>query len=257
MKKIMITSALSLALAVSAAGHSNAAAVFSDIKDSSAKEQIEALAAAGIVDGTADQVFMPEDVLLTSQGIALVARSMQLTAPTNGESKESNAASVTESKDPVAAPGTFFTAVDSGSWYGKYFAAVHSTGLELPADIAPAEAITKEAFVYYLVSAMEKSGGFPMIKLVPADIADEAELTPSYQGAVQRALHYRLVALDDKDNFNPAATLTRAEAASITHKAVELLNKQLELTKETAAAEPSSSERWMHVPEGVTPADNE
>lgn len=234
MKKNLLTSALSLTIMMSVAGYASAASPFTDTQNSPAKAQIEALASAGIIDGTANQQFSPEGTLTTAQGAALIVRSMKLEIPSG-------------------------QAADSKTWYSGYFAALKGAALELPAAAEADKAMTKEAFVAHLVQALEKSGGFPMIKLAPVEIADEADLTPEYQGAVQRALHYKLVALDDQGKFNPGATLTRAEAASITYKATELLNKRLDETKDTTAAagDAASSERWMNLPEGVTPADNE
>jgi hypothetical protein len=247
MKKIWMTSTLSLALLVSAAGPALAANPFTDLKDNPAKTQIEALASKGIINGLSDQLFGPDQELNTAQGVTLIARSMQLKPV------------VAEAKD--AAAEQYFTVIDKGEWFAASFDLAHANGVDIAADVDPSKTMTKEQYVSYLVQAMEKSGYFPMVKLVPVDFADDDALTPEYQGAVQRALHYGIVSLDDQKKLNPQAKLTRSEAAVITHKAVEVLEKRLEqaaeLPEAPEALESTTSERWMNVPEGVIPADNE
>lgn len=239
MKKIWMTSALSLAMLVSAAGPALAAApAFTDLANHPAKSQIEALASKGIINGLSDQVFGPNAELSAAQGVTLIARGMQLKG------------------DAAAADSSFFAAMDQKAWYTPFFALVHAAGVTLPADIDPAKPLTKEQFTVYLVQALEKTGKFPMINIVPAAIADEDQLDIVNQGAVRRALHYQLVSLDATGKFNPQAKLTRADAAAITFKAVELLEKQ-QAKGDEAKGEAASSDRWMNLPEGATPAPNE
>lgn len=236
MRKTWITSALSLALIASLAGQALAASHFQDIKDHPAKDQIEALAARGVINGVTEQSFGPEETLVASQGFALITRGLQLSLGTT----------TTDSKK----------ASESSPWYTEAFTIARANGLDVPTDIDPLKAMTKEEFVQYTVQAMEKAGKFPMIKLVPAPIADEDQLTPSYQGAVQRALHYKLIALDDSGKLQPKSKLTRAEAAAILFKAIETYEKHKEVKSE-ATGEQANSDRWMNLPQGVTPADTE
>lgn len=83
--------------------------------------------------------------------------------------------------------------------------------------------MTKEQYAHYLVQAVEAVGNLPMINIVPADIADEAALTPSYQGSIQRSLKYKITSLDASGKFNPKSELTRAEAAIMLYNALEFL----------------------------------
>ncbi|MCS7463831.1 S-layer homology domain-containing protein [Paenibacillus doosanensis] len=205
MKKTWTASALSLALIVSAAGPAFASTPFQDIGGSGAKQQIEALQAKGIVSGVTDEQFAPGERLLLSQGIAMITRGLPASAPAG---------------DGGAASGTaFFTSVPAASWYAASFESARLRGLDLPAEANPAETMTKEQFVHYVVQAMESTHLFPLIKLSPAEIADGDELTAGYQGTVQRALHYDLVALDESGRFHPQSQMTREEAAAILYRA--------------------------------------
>ncbi|MNI78801.1 hypothetical protein D3C73_1352080 [compost metagenome] len=93
-------------------------------------------------------------------------------------------------------------------------------------DIDPSKPITKELFTNLLVQGVERIGNLPLINIVPADIADEDALDPSYQGSVQRSLKYNIAFLDAKGNFNPKSELTRAEAAVMLYNALEYLNSR-------------------------------
>ncbi|WP_025847535.1 S-layer homology domain-containing protein [Brevibacillus agri] len=62
-----------------------------------------------------------------------------------------------------------------------------------------------------------------MINLAPVAIKDGDALTPSYQGAIQRALHFGIVKLDAEGNLHPKAVITRKEAAELIYNAIEYL----------------------------------
>ncbi|MNT98165.1 hypothetical protein D3C72_2406870 [compost metagenome] len=55
---------------------------------------------------------------------------------------------------------------------------------------------------------------------MPTAISDEAELTPGYQGAVQRSLKFGITALDADGKFHPHQKITQEEAAAMLDKAV-------------------------------------
>lgn len=236
MKTTIRTAALSLALLASSIGPAFAADHFTDVQNSPAKDQIEALHAKNIVQGVTDAQFAPEQLLKLSEGMTMIVKGLQLNAPTPKEG------------DAALKP-----------WYEAALSSARANGIDLPAEADPAQALTKEQFVYYVMQALEKSGRFPMINLIPVPIADQDQMTAEYQGAIQRALHYKLVSLDEKSGFQPKSKLTRAEAALILYQAVLLYEKQLNQQQPTAAPESGASDaqRWMNVPEGVTPAANE
>jgi hypothetical protein len=214
MTKIFSTAALSLAITVALSGHSIAATSFVDLKDSPAKEKIEALEAKGIISGLSELKFGPNDVLTASQGITLITKGMNLSL-----------AAIDFKEGPTA--NSFFVGMNNNAWYAQSFMIAKANGLDLPANVDPNESITKEVYVHYVMQALEKTGKFPMIKLIPIKIADDEQITADYQGSVQRALHYKLVSLDANSKFNPKSKLTRAEAAEIMYNTVQLYEKQL------------------------------
>jgi hypothetical protein len=65
-----------------------------------------------------------------------------------------------------------------------------------------------------------KTGNYPLFKMY-ITIKDEADITPEYQGTIQRALLYKLTELDKDGSFNPQAVMTRADAAVLVYNAVK------------------------------------
>lgn len=116
-----------------------------------------------------------------------------------------------------------FTKVKDKAWYAEAFINAYYNEVKLPKDIDPNLIMTKEQFTNYLVQAIEGVGNLPMINIVPVDIADEASLTPAYQGSIQRSLKYKINSLDANGKFNPKSELTRAEAAIMLYNALEFL----------------------------------
>ena len=72
---------------------------------------------------------------------------------------------------------------------------------------------------------MEPHINLPMVKLIAIVIADNSEITVSYQGAIQRSLFYGITTLDAKKNFHPKDILSRAEAAEQIYNALEVIVK--------------------------------
>lgn len=210
MRKTMIASALTLSLlAPLSFGHAFAAAPFNDIGGSSAQTQIEALREQGIVQGVTKDEFQPSASLTGAQGIPLIVRSMQLSL-----------AAIDFSEAPTAEG--YFSKVSNEAWYADDFVIAKANGLDIPADIDPKQPLTREQFAYLLVQGLEKTGQYPLVKMY-ININDEADLTTAYQGAIQRALLYKLTSLDADGNFKPKATVTREEAAAMVYEAVKFV----------------------------------
>lgn len=110
------------------------------------------------------------------------------------------------------------------AWYAEAFINAHYNGVVIPKDIVPSKTLTKEEFTHMLIQGMEKAGALPMIKIAPANIADDSELEPSYQGSIQRSLVYKVNTLDASEKFHPKSEITRAEAAVMLYNALEYLN---------------------------------
>ncbi|MFD2614264.1 S-layer homology domain-containing protein [Paenibacillus gansuensis] len=235
-----ITALLSAALLLTVGSTSYAAQnSFVDLDKVPQKIYIEGLAQKGVVHGMPNAHFKPNQQITLAEGMTMITQAFHLETFKDAEDASKSAPEL-----------------QANSWYAEYVSIAAAKGMALPEKFVASTKLNKEDFVYHLVRAMEITGGFPLIKLIPIDIADEKQMTPAYQGSIQRALHYKLIELDSKGNVNPKAKLTRAEAAEILYKASVLYDKMLTINK--ANGQPASEGgRWMYLPEGVTPADNE
>ncbi|MEC0370290.1 S-layer homology domain-containing protein [Paenibacillus chibensis] len=189
--------------------HTFAADSFKDLTTSAYKTQIEALQNKGILHGMNQQEFKPQAVLTYAQGIQMIVDSMQLSL-----------ASIDFNKAPEAK--ALFSNIRNDAWFAQAFINGHYNGLDIPADIDPQKPMTKEQFTHLLVQALEKTGEYPLIKIF-IQIHDEQDITPPYQGTIQRSLIYKITSLDENQNFNPQHVMKRDEAAAMVFDAVQFV----------------------------------
>lgn len=121
----------------------------------------------------------------------------------------------------VPKPNELFPNVSNDAFYADALVVAHGHGVELPKTFDPSKALTREEFTFYLQQALEKSRHYPLIKLVPAPIADESDITPEYQGAIQRALNKGIVSLNKDGKFLPKEFITQQEATDLLQKAID------------------------------------
>ncbi|MWV42965.1 S-layer homology domain-containing protein [Paenibacillus sp. HJL G12] len=187
--------------------HIFAADGFKDLDQTNYKTQIEALKLKGFLHGVNNEEFKPQAELTNAQGIQLIVDSMQLSL-----------AAIDFNKAPEAEG--LFSKIRNDAWYAQAFINGYYNGLDIPADIDPQKPMTKEQFTHYLVQALEKTGQFPLIKIF-IQIHDEQDITPGYQGTIQRSLIYKFTTLDDQQNFNPKQVMKRDQAAGMVYEAVK------------------------------------
>lgn len=208
MKAKLVSLSITAVMAFSLATQSFAAVIpFTDLENDKAKEKIIALQEKGIVKGIGNNKFAPGAVVTAAQGMQFFVNAFGL-----------NLDLVRFSKEPKATD--YFMKADNESWYANASITAAVNGLEFSKDLDPKQEWTHEEFTYQLVKAMELHFNMPMINLVPAEIADEDQLTIVYSGAIQRALHYGVVQLDAKGNFSPKSKMTRTEAAEEIYNAL-------------------------------------
>ncbi|WOZ36806.1 S-layer homology domain-containing protein [Paenibacillus polymyxa] len=213
MRKSAIAALTTIALlSFSIGGHLSAAdSQFKDLGHVNGKEKIISLKERGLLKGASDTQFLPSSKVTAAQGIQVISGGLQFSL-----------AAIDLNQAPQASG--LFTQVRDTAWYAEAFINAYYNGVDISKDINPAKALTKEEFTHMLIQGMEKAGALPMIKIAPANIADDSELEPSYQGSIQRSLVYKVNVLDGKGNFHPKSAITRAEAAVMLYNALEYLN---------------------------------
>ncbi|MFS0873291.1 S-layer homology domain-containing protein [Paenibacillus xylanilyticus] len=207
-----LTAGALLTLSLCAGPISAAQAGFTDIQGIAGADKIESLHQEGWIKGVSDSLFKPEQQLNTAQGIQFIADGLDL-----------NLDAIRFVKEPL--PSDSFSNVKDGVWYSDAFIRAKYNGIQMAEDIDPAKELTREQFTLFLMQGIEAKGGLPMINIKPVDITDEQELTPEYQGAIQRSLVLKINTLDADGNFNPKETITRAEAAVMMYNAIEYMEK--------------------------------
>ncbi|NOU84718.1 protease complex subunit PrcB family protein [Paenibacillus sp. LMG 31460] len=210
MKKI---AALTLTTALVSSLTFSSAFAFTDVEDGQAAA-ISALQERGIVSGIDKDHFVPKGKISYAQTVQMIVKGMNLNMDT-----------LRFIKQPLASD--IYTSIPNDAWYADAFIIAHYNGMNIPKDVNPNATITREQFGEMLVRALEKKGNFPLVKMfIP--IKDEAQITPEYQGALQRLLLYKIADLDKEGMFNPKAELTRGEAAGWIFNAMRVLETHIQ-----------------------------
>ncbi|WP_246313278.1 protease complex subunit PrcB family protein [Paenibacillus foliorum] len=183
---------------------------FSDL-DTAEKEPILQLKDRGIVAGLDSEHFAPRGTISFAQSISLLVKGLNLNIDT-----------IRFIKQPLASD--YFTNVPNDAWYAEAFIIAKLNGLEIPQNVDPNATITREQYANLLVPAMETKGQFPLIKMLII-FADDDQITPSYQGALQRMYLYKLAKLDEDRKVNPKQEMTRGEAAVLLYNAIQYVEK--------------------------------
>ncbi|MGG1661792.1 S-layer homology domain-containing protein [Brevibacillus sp. NRS-1366] len=183
---------------------------FTDLANVSGKDKILALQQMGALRGVEDNQFMPDATITAAQGIQLIVNALEL-----------NLDRIRFIKQPQATD--YFAKVDNNGWYANALIIAAHNGFDLPADLEPNQLWTKEEFIHQLMLALEQHNNLPKIKIAPAEFGDMDELTPSYQGSIQRAIVLGIAKLDADKNLHPKDGITRKEAAEIIYNALAFI----------------------------------
>lgn len=92
----------------------------------------------------------------------------------------------------------------------------------------PNATLTREEMIHYIMNAYkyEMGDSYALINIKPPFFKDDSEVTPIYSGEVGRAAHYKIISGSGKNLFHPKANATRAEAAMVINKLLDLLETQ-------------------------------
>ncbi|WP_135546975.1 S-layer homology domain-containing protein [Paenibacillus cymbidii] len=182
---------------------------FSDTKGHPAETAIDQLRQAGVVSGYDGDSFQPEGTLTYAQAVHLMVKGFGL-----------NIDNIRFIKEPKASDS--FANVKDDAWYAGDFIIAPLNGLDIPRDIDPERAITREEFTSLLHAGVSAKGDFPIIELWVI-IADEQDIDAAKMNSVQFALITKLAQLDEKQRFLPKAALKRGEAADMLWKAMQFV----------------------------------
>ena len=210
MKRKFLTAALAAALCLSLVPGAEAA--FADISDETTQVAAAALQGLGVVNGTSDTAFSPDDVLTRAQMCALAVNAMGLS-------------------DQVSAGGrkTLFSDVPPSAWYNGYVNTAYSEGLVNgygDGTFGPNDPVTYGQMAAILLRMLDYTSA-EVGSLWPLDYTDFCDELGLSEGLT----------------LSPYDSLTRGEAAVLLYRTLlEPVNGTGQLCYETISGVASSSE---------------
>jgi hypothetical protein len=208
----LFTGAL-LACAISA----SPALAFSDL-DAAEKGPILLLKDRGIVSGQDSEHFAPKGPISYAETVSMLVKGFGL-----------NMDGIRFIKQPLASD--YYTNVPNDAWYAESFIVARMNGLDISKDVDPNASITREQYVNLLVTALETKGKFPSILMLIL-FADDDQIDPLLQGAMQRLYLYHIAELGADRMAYPKREMTRGEAAVLLSNAIQFVEKRQEQAPE-------------------------
>jgi len=201
---------LALALVVLLAFQS-AALAFSDIKGDPGEASIRALKEAGLVNGISEDSFAPKGIVTYAQGVHMIVKAFDI-----------NLSAFLFIKAPQAAD--FFTQVKDDEWYSQSFIAAHVNGLPVAKEVNPSAPMPRQEFARMLMKAVSMKGDYAFIELYVM-LKDETQVGKEYMDSIQKLLIAKIAQLDDDGKFRPQEPVTRSEAATMLHRALQFVKE--------------------------------
>lgn len=194
---------------------------------------IEAVAEAGLMNGTGNGAFSPEMKVSAAQFLTLLGR--------------------------LVFPETTVGANDT--WFGPYVAAAQSAGLltGTQVDVNQPEAEISRYDMAVILRAAGKQLGVAEKAAQSGEVTDYGEVPTKYAEAVLAVYGMGLIRGDQAGNFNGANTMMRAEVATVIMRLAKAKpgSSQGETTDPTTPPEPSVSPKPEKPVESEKPAEPE
>lgn len=209
---------LSLSLLAVPAG----AVVFTDMVGHWAQEDVEALAAEGIVNGTTPTTFSPGNRMTACEALLFCSRATGLT--------NVDKTKIYNDYLPVAQR---LLPNETVSWASQEMAICLATGIisetELQALTTSGNilrSISRENLAMYLVRAMQLSPLANSLTSYNMSFADAASISPALRPYVYLLNMYGIVRGDTTNRFLPQGSVTRAEMATMLRRAIRFMNER-------------------------------
>jgi len=123
----------------------------------------------------------------------------------------------------------YFDDVKQDATYASALIDLVTTGIiDSKGSFKPEETLSREEMVHYIMNAYKYKMGdrFAYIKIKGGFFTDHNDITPIYSGDVDYAAYSKLIVGCGKNLFHPKANATRAEAAAVISKLVDLMATQ-------------------------------
>ncbi len=187
----------------------SAAEKFTDIETHWAKDAVSFVAKQGLFQGMSDTEFMPDENMTRAMFVTVLQRF--------GTAVDAKWALQSDT-------GMNFTDVSDSDWYADAVTWASGTGVVNGMEdgtFAPNNAITREQMAVMIVRFANLCGVELPTSVEPYNFTDAAQIQPWATDAVALAQQAGIIQGRPEGNFDPQATATRAEVATIMQRLVE------------------------------------
>lgn len=178
-----------------------AVTVFDDLGGVSwARESIEALARRGVINGKADKIFAPNDTVTREEFVKMVVLALNITAEDTS---------------------CDFTDVRDDAWYKEYVGKAVRSGLvngRGDGTFGVGESITRQDIAVILWNGIKSKAESKSA----AEFIDNDDVSDYAKEAVNAMRYLNIIDGYDDNTFRPNNAATRAEAAKLLYKAVQI-----------------------------------
>ncbi|MCL2838841.1 MAG: S-layer homology domain-containing protein [Oscillospiraceae bacterium] len=182
---------------------------FTDINGHWARNEILAMHARGVVNGTGGGLFQPDNNITRAEFAAILVRALGLPQNYNGNS------------------GEIFNDVAASDWFADVVAVAFNAGLVAGFDdgnFRPNSIITRQEMAVMLMRAWEVSGFETVNSADLSMFADASEIADWAAPAVATAVGAGLMTGVGSNEFSPQTHATRAQATVVISRLLELGN---------------------------------
>lgn len=182
-----------------------AAPTLSDIDGSYAKDAIQELVEAGILNGRGDGSFDPTGNISRQDFAVILAKALNLDT----------------SQTPATAT---FTDVPADHYAFRYVEAAVQAGLIAgmgDGSFGTGNNLSRQDMAVLFVRALGTSGGSPAVPTTPLQFSDASQIAPYAKDAVARALELGLISGNTDGTFNPTGSAQRQAVAEVARKFLE------------------------------------
>lgn len=185
--------------------HNSAGAAFEDVKGHWAEEYITQVANIGGLSGMGDGTFKPDKCMTRAEFVTALAKCAGLDS---------------------AVVEKVYSDVSVDAWYAKTIFATKKAGW-IPEEMGtsnfyPNEPITRQEVVYLAARWLDKKDPLDVGYIFMADMKDVSEISEYARESFQTLFNYKVIMGDDRKMLNPNDCISRAEAATVLAKMINL-----------------------------------
>ena len=195
---------------------------FTDMVNHWAREDVEYLATAGVVNGTSDTTFTPDRAMTACEAVIFCSRATGVS-----DTDEDKIAEKWKDTIDEIMPESL------SSWAGEEMSVCLETGIISEAELRALaqndgliKTITRAELAKYLVRAMQLEPLAKSLSSYPLSFADAASIAADRQPYVYVLNSYGIVEGDQSNRFLPTRSLTRAEMAVMLRRAIDFMDEK-------------------------------